>query len=467
MELEGLTREKLSEISKDDLIGIILLLVSEIKRLSKENEELKCRMGLPVKDSKNASIPPSLDKKPNRERVECRKKGPPVGHTGVKRENKRKPDIVIFERVKRCKWCECEVNSNSERYESHTIYEIPPIKLVAIEIRRQKGVCSMCGKEVIADNPEGVRDNQVFGSNFEIFLTMMNERYNIPYEKLKVLVEDLSGESISDGLIDNTRERICSKLKGEYDLIKEYIRNSKVVGCDETGWRVEGKNDWMWIFRNETASYYKIDEHRSSEVVKGVLGEEYDGTVISDFYSAYEPITAGKKQKCLAHLLRDLKYGEQVEEGQETFSREVKEVVISAIELSKEREGMKEEEYEEQIKKIEERFSNCLEKEISLKVNVRLKKRLVKHRSEIFPFLYDSKIPFDNNGSERDIRKIVVKRKISNGSRSMEGAKRTAIINSVIETIRKRGGDVLEELKRLLAVKGNLSIPQPTYLNTS
>jgi hypothetical protein len=225
---------------------------------------------------------------------------------------------------------------------------------------------------------------------------------------------------------------------------------------------VEGKNGWMWIFQNENASYYKIDEHRSSKVVKEVLGEKYDGTIISDFFSAYGLIESKKKQKCLAHLLRDLNYGEQVEEGEETFSKEVKEVIKSAIELSKERDNIMEEEYKERTEKIEKRFSDCLKEEVNLKVNKRLKKRLVKHREEIFPFLYDSRIPFDNNASERDIRKIVVKRKVSNGSRSMEGAKRTAIINSVIETIRKRGGDLLEELRKLLGVKSNIAVLQPT-----
>ncbi len=464
-----MTREKLSEVSKDDLIEIILLLVSEIKQLRKENEKLKVenedlkgKLGLPRKDSENSSIPPALDKKPKIEKAECRKMGPPVGHTGVKRENKREPDVVIFEKIKRCKGCGSEIESNSERYESHIIYEMPPIKLVVIEIRRQRDSCNICGREIIADNPVGIRENQVFGLNFEIFLTMMKERYNVSYEKVKELVKDLCNENISDGLIDNIRERVSNGLKGEYEGIKEDIRKSEVVGCDETGWRVEGKNGWMWIFQNKNASYYKIDEHRSSEVVKEVLGEKYDGTIVSDFFSAYGLIESKKKQKCLAHLLRDINYGEEVEEGSETFSKEIKEVIKSAIELSKERENIIEETYKEKAIDIEKRFSNCLEKEVTLKVNERLKKRLIKHREEIFPFLYDSKIPFDNNASEQDIRKIVIKRKVSNGSRSMEGAKRTAIIYSVIETIRKRGGDVLEELRKLLGVKSNIAVLQPT-----
>jgi transposase len=290
----------------------------------------------------------------------------------------------------------------------------------------------------------------VFGPQLELFVSLLHHRYHIPQERIQEFLREVLGEEVSDGAIENILARVSQGLEGEYDRLGEEIEDQAVVGADETGWRVAGDNWWLWIFQNAEVSYYTIDEHRSSAVVKGVLGEKFAGTLISDFYSAYGPVVAGSKQKCLAHLLRDIEYGVEAEAGVEDFSQTLKGIFQEAIGLGKRREGLGEEEYQKEVQRLEERLDKALGRKVQTEWNRKLQQRLRKHREELFVFLYDPAVPADNNGSERGIRQLVIHRKISNGSRSEGGAKRIVILASVIETLRKGGGDWVGGLQRLL-----------------
>lgn len=193
-------------------------------------------------------------------------------------------------------------------------------------------------------------------------------------------------------------------------------------------------------------------------MVKGVLGEAFCGTLVSDFYSAYGAVVAGRKQKCLAHLLRGIEYGVEAEAGEEDFSVRLKALLQEAMGLGKRREDWGETEYQQAVQGLEERLDEMLRGEVQTEWNRKLQKRLLKHRKELFVFLYDAEVPADNNGAERGIRHLVIHRKISNGSRSEGGPKTSAssveprivILASMIETIPKGVGDLVGGLQRRL-----------------
>jgi transposase len=366
--------------------------------------------------------------------------------------------VVIFERVEQCPHCGTEIDSDSESYSSHWVYELPPLSVWRVEIRRQRTTCPHCQRTVTAPNPPGIRDRQVFGPQLELFVSLLHHRYHIPQERIQEFLREVLGEEVSDGAIEHILSRVSQQLEGEYDRLGDEIEAQAVVGVDETGWRVGGDNWWLWIFQNAEVSYYTIDEHRSSGVVQGVLGEEFGGTLVSDFYSAYGPVVAESKQKCLSHLLRDIEYGVEVEVGEEDFSARLKEIFQEAIRLGKGREEWGEAEYQQEVQRLEARLDEVLRREVQTEWNRKLQQRLRKHREELFVFLYDPAVPADNNGSERGIRQLVIHRKISNGSRSERGAKRIVILASVIETVRKGGGDLVGGLQRLLGFEGGWAL---------
>jgi hypothetical protein len=92
-----------------------------------------------------------------------------------------------------------------------------------------------------------------------------------------------------------------------YEAIKESIRQSPYMNADGTGWRVDGGNHWLWVFTNKDVAFYQIDKSRGGKVVSDILGEKYPGALISDFYSAYNKLQALAKQRCLGHLLAEIK----------------------------------------------------------------------------------------------------------------------------------------------------------------
>jgi len=376
----------------------------------------------------------------------ARKKGPPVGHPGKSRVRKPNADLVIVKKLEECPRCAAPIDSNSETYDQHQVLELPPLKLLVIDILRQQTTCPNCRTTVTAPNPEGISDHAVFGPRFETYLALLRHEYRVGYQKTRTFVLELCEERVSEGLVDNALNRVWERLSPGYESLLQELRDSKVVGLDETGWRINGKNGWAWTAQNEQTTYYTIERRRNSEVVKKILGEDYQGTLVTDFFSAYGPILAGAKQKCVgAHLLRDLEYGCETEKAQgETFCQNTRQIILDAIRLAKERDEMDRETYRNTTGELEERLDQELTRELSNEDGKRLQKRLKRHREELFPFLYDPDIPSDNNGSERAVRVLVMQRKISNGSRSEEGAKRTATITSIIETVKKRGGRILQ-----------------------
>jgi len=451
LQVQNLDRESLETRSQAELIELVLQLAARVK-------ELEAQLNQPRKTSRNSSKPPSQEIKGKSEASGEKKKGPPFGHPGTSRSTPEEAEVVIFEKVEQCPHCGEEIDSDSASYSSHWIYELPPLSIWRVEIRRQRTTCPHCQRTVTAPNPPGIRDRQVFGPQLELFVSLLHHRYHIPQERIQEFLREVLGEEVSDGAVENILARMSQQLEGAYDRLGDEIAGQAVVGADETSWRVGGDNWWLWIFQNAEVSYYTIAEHRSSAVVKGVLGEEFGGTLVSDFYSAYGPVVAGSKQKCLAHLLRDIEYGVEAEAGEEDFSARLKELFQEAIGLGKRREELGEAEYQKEVQGLEERLDEMLRGEVQTEWNRKLQKRLRKHRDELFVFLYDPAVPADNNGAERGIRQLVIHRKMSNGSRSEGGAKRIVILASVIETVRKGGGDLVGGLQRLLGFAGGWAL---------
>ena len=132
-------------------------------------------------------------------------------------------------------------------------------------------------------------------------------RLNSTYPMIKSveIFQICFGLKITNGALCNAVKLVSKYYKKEYENIKEHIKKAKAVYVDETGWRIKGINHWLWVFVTKNEALFKVDKRRSSEVPKEVLGEDFIGVLISDFYSAYHTKLPYKKQKCLVHLLRD------------------------------------------------------------------------------------------------------------------------------------------------------------------
>ncbi len=239
-----------------------------------------------------------------------------------------------------------------------------------------------------------------------------------------------------------------------YNEIKNNLRSSFSVHADETGWRVNGENRQLWDFINKEMAFYRIEKSRGADIVKDTLGEKYDGFLISDFYSSYNSIEARGKQKCICHLLDEVKKIEEANEfpegSQETlFCQHLKSTLKDALDAwNRYRAGKKSDKELQELRRFKditaEKLTDILLYPSENEDIQRLKKRIIKHNNELLTFLEHPEVEPTNNRAERGLRASVIMRNVTFGNRSDKGARNHAIIMSVAQTAILNGRELLD-----------------------
>jgi len=291
-----------------------------------------------------------------------------------------------------------------------------------------------CGLRVKPQAPASVKGFVSYGSNLKALVSYLNTEQHIPYKRLCEILRDVFDIPVSEGSIYNMLESMKSAGKTLYEQIRRRIESSPVVGADETGLNINGKQHWQWSFQTENLTYVYPDASRGRAAIDKHFPDGLPRSwLVTDRHSSYFKMNVRGHQICLAHLLRELIYLEELE-PKETWPKEMKMLMREAIHKRK----------TVQWEKIDrnsilERFDsllygtlNCVNREME-----NLKKSLIKHRDNVFRFLFNPKIPYDNNASERSIRPLKLKQKVSGYFRSFQGALTYAIIHSLADTARK------------------------------
>ena|SRR5437868_9779383 len=185
-----------------------------------------------------------------------------------------------------------------------------------------------------------------------------------------------------------------------------------------------------------------IDRSRGSPALKQFFQKEFAGVLVTDFWAAYNAVVCAHKQKCLPHLLRDLKRTQHYHSpGGDwlAFSKQLKRLIRDSLRLSKRRRELSAERFASRQQRLEQRLHALLAQPWEERHARRLVKRLRRHASELFTFLSHPKVPSDNNHGERQIRPAVIARKNSYANGSEEGAETQAVLMSVFRTLKQRG----------------------------
>ena len=486
----GLTRSHLEQCKKPGLINLVIEGQKQnetqqklIKALQKDNFELRGKVsrlsnivkvqdktifGLTErlnhleKNSQTSSKPPSRDEnKPKRNQSlrekTGRKPGGQFGHKGTGRSHVENPDIIIScEPASTCGQCGLEMDRRSSKImERRQKIEVPPIKPVVTEYQKIRITCS-CGESHTGTFPEGINSNIQIGPRMKSFLLYFNVVQLIPYKRLSDVCTDIFGFSISKGSIENFLEQGTQKSMGLYQQIMQKLRRSPWIGADETTKKVGLRKWWEWVWQNDDASYYAVEDSRGYKVVQKHLGENYEGTLIHDCYSAHNnTIAKSGHQQCHPHIQRDLKF--LIEMYHCKWAYDLNKFLIAA---QKARDKIWSNDFDKGlrqkiIRRYNSEFSRFLVKSSQQKDVLRLQKRMIKHQHSMLHFMTSSDIPYHNNGSERAIRMAKVKQKISGCFRSQRGAQRHSILLSVIQTAKKQNMNTLAAIQALLA--GTLS----------
>ncbi len=429
---------------------INLELMRKIEELMEKIEELTHS-----KNSRNSSVAPSKDenrvlKNQSLRGKSDKKVGGQKGHEGTTLRMIENPDITIIHEPNFCKICGNNLESvKSEFVSKRQIVDIPPIKPEFTEHQIFKKVCT-CGFCNVSEYPAGVSNSISYGSNIQATIAYLHTRQYLPIARMSEFFSDFCNLSISQGTIYNLLNKFAQKATPAYELIAQKLETQKVVGSDETGIKINGKKGWFWTWQNKWLTFITYSPNRGFDSIQNNFENGFKQSIlVHDCWASHFKTECKTHQICTAHLLRELVYFEEKHES--NWATNFKRLLYEALQIKKE---LKLDDYSKKIKSrddIFEKLSYLLEQTVPKKQKelFAFHKRMTKYKDYIFNFLHFYEVPPDNNGSERAIRNVKVKQKISGHFKTENGAQIFAIIRSVTDTCIKNGQNILEAFKTI------------------
>lgn len=425
----------------------------ENKKLRLENKQLRQLAAAnpnttsPALNSQNSSSPPSKDSiKSSQERAKrtrsLRKKsdrpvGGQPGHKGTTLRQSEHIDKVEAADLGTCSFCSCNLSQVQGRVvERRQVIDIFFPRMFITEYVSFEKTCPNCGAKTRTPFPEGVNAPVCYGANLKALVVYLVEAMNVPTNKVKSFLKEVFDIGLSEGTICNMVQSVKKKGMPAYAKIHDMMLDESVVGGDETTENINGMLRWLWAWQSSRLTYLAGGKGRGPKDFDSEFPNGFPNSVfVSDRLPLYYNVVAKGHQICLAHLLRNLQYLNQLDTEQ-TWSKRMQDLFRDAIRQRKhidwadiDRNG------------IVERFDKLLEESLD-KLHVefrRLQKSLRKWRDAVFTFLYEENVPSDNNASEGAIRKAKSKMKISQCFRSFKGEEAFAVLHSLMDTAKKNG----------------------------
>jgi len=442
---------------------------SELEKLSHE-ELLKYTRELtqdwhnknkPKKNSNNSSIPPSTEiSNPNPKKNQSlreksdRKSGGQKGREGVTLKQSDTPDeiVTLSYTLTSCKKCSFDLSATVAKLKEKR--QVLDLKLSSIEKKIMEyqsfsKKCPNCGYDN-HDNSfiSSVAPNISYGATITAIVSYLSVSQYMAHKRIVTLLSNLFHLNISEGTITSLLAQASKLSQSEINIIKATLQKAKIVGIDETGCKIDGKKYWHWAFQNSENTLIVANKSRGTAVIDVTFEDGFkNACVVHDNYSSYSSLICESEQLCLAHKLRDLNFA--IECDNSKLAKGLKTLLKEAIKDDKE------DLTPNQRVTLKAQYDKSLEHLLAMPTIPKSEtdkqiNSLAKSKAKIFTFLLDENIPPDNNASERAIRNVKVKLKVSGQYKSLEGAKNYANLRSIIDTSRKRGLNEFESLVKVI-----------------
>jgi hypothetical protein len=438
------------EIQK--ILSQLKTLKAENEKLKEENAYLKFRLDeLQAKRYKPRKRPP--DDTPPAPSAPPKKRGGLFGHVGWFRKKPKTVDRIEDVRLDRCPCCGSKDLTECEKTHDHIQEDITLPKVETILYRKHRYYCKSC-KRVFSPKGLGELPASRIGPRAKAFAAFLRYGIKISKRDVNALFRKAFNLKISASSIDGFMDSLKEEAKHIYDELLTSLKVSPFIHGDETGWLIDGINHWLWKLSNKKICVSHIDKGRGQAVLKKILGDKYDGVFISDFLSAYNKIKTKAKQRCLAHLFRDLekvvRYWHDDKEVLRYCQRLAK-ILKDAISLYKEY-RLKEwdESYYTKRAHLNDSIKDFSFPNPNKRILKRFANRLKRHKDEILTFLYIKDIDPHNNHAEQQIRPDVIFRKITFGNRSLSGAENHSVIMTILQTAKLNNMDPIKTLEDIL-----------------
>lgn len=442
--------DRLQDMSRDELIALILPLIERVRQLEAEVAALKSKT---PPTSQNSSQPPARDWKadaPTGKKRRPRPRGAKPGHTKFERTWVEQPHAVIEAPVPNCLACGTDLRKvTPAQILRRQITELPEIKPVVLETRQHIVVCPACASRQAGVLPDGLEAPRQFGPRLEATITYLHHEHHLSFQRLQRLLTDLFGTPLSEGGEVSVLERAGAAAQPLAEAIGVQVRQSRVIQSDETSCRVQGRNWWEWVFVSEAGEYHVIRQSRGQDVINEFIGDATPEVWVSDCWKPQLNSPAQQRQLCLAHQIRALQ-GLIERRPRLRWARELQALFRAAIHLGKRRTILTRRGFHRQITILERRLDRLLARPVIGRLAQNLRMRYRTHRQHLLVFLYRRDVPADNNASERALRPSVVHRKVMGSFRSEWGAQAYAALATVINTAKQAGENVFHKLVTLM-----------------
>jgi transposase len=480
-ELRLPSEEEINAAYDEGRSAVIELVQKTFLALAERIQELEDQL---AKNSRNSGKPPSSDgydqptpRTQSLRKRSRRKSGGQPGHRGETLKRVAKPDFFKVHRVQACRHCGRSLKRRKPiGHEKRQVYDVPKVQVQVTEHRTEIKSCSCCGKETRAAFPAEVSQAVQYGTEIKAQMVYLNTEQHVPLERTCDLLEEFYDHRPSEGTVVAACAEAANQVEQANETIKEHlVAQEPVAHFDETGMMINGVLNWLHSASTLRLTYYAIHAKRGSLAINDInLLPRFQGRAVHDDWASYFQYE-GDHALCNAHHLRTLLF--LLERYPQKWVLELSDLLLT-IKAKVEAAQAKTQTalHVRQTNVFNQQYDKLVAK--GLRANPppnpksrkpgqrgRLKQsparnfllRLGEHKEAVLAFMYDFKVPFDNNQAERDLRMMKVKQKVSGGFRSTQGAQNFCQIRSYLSTARKNGLKALAALR--LAFLGTPFLP--------
>ena len=444
--------------------------------------ELERRLG---KDSSNSSKPPSSDGlgKPARaerrdaEQTQGRRPGKQPGAPGAHLAQVERPDEVVEHAPERCGGCGANLaGAVVVGVEARQVFDLPPLRLCVAEHRAERRRCA-CGTTTAGRFPEHVRAAACYGPGVRALVCYLCVHQHLPVDRAAQLLADVLGASVATGTLAAVLAEGAVGLDGFLAAVRDRLAAAPVAHFDETGARVAGRLHWVHSASTSLLSLFTVHAKRGKVAMDaaGVL-PGFGGVAVHDGWAPYWRYEDVSHALCGAHLLRELEA--ITEEPGQGWAAGMAELLVDAkLACDRARAAGACRVQGAGRARLHARYERLLadgqaanppppasgrrRARARRSPAGRLLARLDAHRDEVLRLLDDTRVPFDNNQAERDLRMVKLQQKISGCWRTPAGAEAFLALRSYLATARKHGMNPLVVLGQLFAGHPWLPAPMP------
>lgn len=401
-----------------------------------------------------------------------KKPGAREGHEGHSRDKPDRIDRTVEHSLPQCPECHGEL-TRTGRKRTRIIEDIPAgLKSEVTEHTIHRDWCPRCKKQVEPKVPDAM-PACTLGNQAVALSTYLHYGIGTTTSQIVDVFNSHLQLKISEGGLTEIWHRVAKALKPWYEQIWKCCLDSAVLNADETGWHRNGVLIWLWCFCTDRETYYAFDDSRGHAALDKFFVEAFNGTLVTDFWRAYDAVETRMNQKCWAHLLRELKAVEERPHGIRDdwldFAKRLRRIYTDAVRLAARPdlpEGSSSTEFvndqgetiqyvtqaerDAKVCRLHKRLTDLACEDWTHPDAARLAKRLLKDCDSMLIFAEFPEVPATNNHGEREIRPLVLMRKASYGSASEKGSETRAILMTILRTLRVRGLNPQDELHSAL-----------------